>query len=370
VIFVRDNRAEMSVPYVPEDEDLEHQLAHVDGLERPAGERRLEAASDAGRGIKPLAVQPRWPRGVPSPPPAGSSGTSLAPYIGWLDFACTIIEARVETNEGELERLRSQWVHVVSNLDRLRPEEIDAVVESQARVRESIANDAALHEVLRTQREQLTSWGEALASPLTDPALVRRLLDDVVEERARIAQAVTTSIVDSLTTLLLDMEIVERRVARDPGSAAGLLQGLRERVAGSAARVRDQPYADDVLPILPGEPLQRALRRIAERYAGRVATEAQWSGVEACEPDVSLAVASVVQECLVHLSRIQGSSCVVSVEAGAQGVSMRVATASAALLPDGEPSWLVRARARAALAGGRLLCGRAGEGSVVEVRFQ
>ena len=73
-----------------------------------------------------------------------------------------------------------QWVHVLANLARLSPDELGAIVESQAKVRETIANDAALHDVLRSEHARLTTWGDALArfsrgsSP--HPAPARRLL--------------------------------------------------------------------------------------------------------------------------------------------------------------------------------------------------
>ena len=364
----------MSVPAVPEDDELARQLAHLDALERRETEKRLETVEGGTPGIRPLPVQPRWPRGVPPPPPPGSAGASLAPYLGWLDFTCTVLEARVEANEGELERMRAQWVHVVSNLGRLRPEEIDAVVESQARLRESMANDAALHEVLRSQREQMAAWSQELAGPLTDPTLVRRLLDDVSSEGARATQRLTIGVVDMLSSLVLDLEVVQRTVAREPGSATGLLQTLRERVSGQAAHLRDQPAMQAGELVTAGEPLQHALRRIADRYSHRVAVSLRWSGSDVRDADLSTAVAAIAVECLDHLAETAGARCELSVDVTQGGVSLRIATPTPALLPDGEPSWLLRSRARAALGGGRLLCARAGEasgaeGSVVEVRF-
>lgn len=358
----------MSVPFAPQDDVLERQLAHLDSIERrQIG--RAEPGSTESAEIRPLSVQPRWPRGVPPPPSPAESTGSLGPYLSWLEFACAIMESRVEANEGELERLRSQWVHVVSNIDRLRPEEIDAVVESQARLRETIASDAALHEVLRSQHDQLLTWSESLASPLTDPVLVRRLLDDAAIERGNATRALTASIVQQLTTLLLDLEITERRLSRDPGVGAPLLQELRERVAGATARVRDQALGDDIAAVQPGESLQRALHRIADTHAGQTSVDLLWSGEEVRDPEVALAVAWVVMECLRHVAAVPGGSCRIEVDALSESTSVRIVTPTSALLPDGDPGWLVRARARAAVAGGRLLSGRSGDGSGVEVRF-
>ncbi|HET9050054.1 MAG TPA: hypothetical protein VFO60_00025, partial [Candidatus Dormibacteraeota bacterium] len=123
-----------------------------------------------------------------------------------------------------------------------------------------------------------------------------------------------------------------------------------------------------------GEPLQPALRRITDRYAHRVSVSLRWSGHEVREHELATAIAAITAECLDHVAEAPDSSCEVSVEVGPSGVSLRIATPTAAFLPDDEPSWLVRSRARAAIGGGRLLCARAGEasatsGSVVEARF-
>lgn len=310
---------------------------------------------------------PPWPEGVPDPP---APGRDLAPWQRWLADAVVAVERRLAAHAGELERLASQWAHVLTNIARLRPEEVDAVLDGQARLREEIAADAALHRVLEHTRAQVAAWSEALSSPLTDPTLVGRLLDDAVEDRGRLAGVVVNDAVDVLSSLAMDLEVVGRQLARDPGqSAPVLLATLRERVAAAAERLRDQPLGEAVLQ-QHGEPLAATLQRIADRHAGRLETTVTWSGPDVRDPDDARAIASVALECVAHLAERAGRACEVAVEHSAQGVTaLRIRTRDGALLPDGDPGWLLRARARVALAQGRLVAGRDGDASFVEARF-
>jgi len=352
---------------VPEDDVLARQLAHLEALERREVSRRPQSGGEPDDAvIEPLAVPALWPASIPEAPAPGAGGTSLAPLLAWLDLACAVLETRVARHQAERERLGSQWTHVLRNLDRLRPEEINAVAEGQARMREGIASDAALHDVLRRQRAHLAAWAEALDSPLTDPTLVRRLLDDAAAERAQITEQVVRTAVDALASVALDFEVLERHLRHDPAQAPGVLDGLRGRVSATVEKLLDVPGVEAVHR--PGEPLLASLQRIGERHGGRL--HLTWSGSDLRDGDACAAVAWVLHECLGHLARVPEAILETAVEVGASGmVAVRFATAGAALLPDGDPAWLVRSRARVALAHGRLLCGQAGAGSFVEVRF-
>jgi hypothetical protein len=356
-------------PPTPEhDEELLQQIAHLDALEQAppaAGSPTADPGGPAGE-----AVQPLWPASLPAAPTPAASGSGVGAYLGWLQAASDALRLRVAENLEELSRLDAQWAHVVPNLSWLRPEEIAGVVEAQIRARERIAADAALDHVVGLELAHLGEWNQTLGGPLTDPALVRRLLDDVVAERAAIAAEVIEIAVDTLSGLSLDLDVVQRQVGRDPGSAAGALAALRERLTRSAESLRDASPAVEIRP-QPGEPLAATLQRCLDRVRGRVQVRLGWTGPEVRDAEAAAAIPWVLQECLHHLAGQPGRQTVeVGVDVGdGGGVAVRIAAASAALLPDGDPAWLVRSRARVAVGGGRLLCGQAGEGSFVEARF-
>lgn len=363
----------MSVPALPEDDELArelaHQLAHLDALEERQ-ERALSAEAEAELvEVSDSAVQPLWPPGVPEPPPPGSGGSSLDPYLAWLDVARGLLDVRVAANHAELDRLRSQWTHVVRNLDRLRPEEVASVHDGQVVLRERIASDAALHHLLCTERERVARWGDALGGPLLDPSLVRRLLDDVVAERSMLAAGVVTAAIDALSRVSLDLDVAQRHIERDPSAAAQDLAAIRERMAAVCEELRDLPGAVDIRQ-LAGEPLRLTLQRCVEQHRHWLDAELEWNGGEVHDAETAAAIPWVLQECLHYLARGERQGVRVIVDAGPEdAVALRIAIASVALLPDGDPGWLVRSRARVAMASGRLLCGRAGTGSFVEARF-
>ena len=116
--------------------------------------------------------------------------------------------------------------------------------------------------------------------------------------------------------------------------------------------------------------LIEALTRVADRRSAQVRCAILYRGPELGDVAAAAAIIAVTQECIDHLAMVPGANCEVTVEhAPEQSTALRTGTSSAALLPDGDAAWLVRSRARAALGGGRLVCGRAGEGSFVEARF-
>jgi hypothetical protein len=78
----------------------------------------------------------------------------------------------------------------------------------------------------------------------------------------------------------------------------------------------------------------------------------------------------VVEECLRHLATIPDTEVQVTVTVEPGGAAaVRVTTPGRGLLPVEEESWLVRSRARAALAGGSLSCGPTDGGTFVELQL-
>jgi hypothetical protein len=334
--------------------------------------RPAEAPLEVGlRGAAAREARPAsaWPEEIADPPRPGRSSASLAAYIAWLSGAAEVLSRRVEANGAELDRLASEWDHVVRNLERLRPEEIRSVAEAQARLREVMAADRALHEHVELQRRQVAAWAEALGGPLTDPELVGRLLDGAAAERARVTAEMFELTAEAIAGAVLDLEVVRREALREPERAAvGLFEAGR-RLTGAAEGLRELARAADLRP-RPDEPLPTALRRCAEALGPHVRAEVVWTGPQAVEPRAATAIPAVVEECLRHLATIPDTEVQVTVTVEPGGAAaVRVTTPGRGLLPVEDESWLVRSRARAALAGGSLSCGPTDGGTFVELNL-
>jgi hypothetical protein len=334
-------------------------------LETSAAASCRETSQVTGTGAISVSY---WPDEIAEPPQPRHSGGSPAPYLAWLADAAEVLKRRVETNAAELDRLAAEWAHVVRNPGRLRSEEISAVAESQARIRETLAADRALHQLIEAQRREMAGWAAALPGELADPALLARLLDDVAAERARATEAMLELAGEAITGAVLDLEVVRRETMRDPSVAASGLEALRVRLTGVAQGLRDRSTAVRSGP-RPGDTLPVALRRVLKAHAARIRAELSWSGPEAAGERALATLPWVVDECLVHLTAAGATAATVAVSVDeAANAALRIAASGPVLLPAEDAAWLVRCRARVALAGGHLACGRAGDGSFVEVR--
>ena len=310
-----------------------------------------------------------WPEQIPDPPRPGSSSGTLAGYTSWLSGAAEVLRRRVEANGAELERLAAEWDHVIRNLQRLRPEEISAVAEAHARLREAIAADRALHQLVELQRGQVAGWAEALGGPPGDPALVGRLLECATAERAQVTEEMFELTVEAIAGAVLDLEVVRREALREPERAAVGLFEVGRRLTGVAEDLRERARAADLRPA-PGEPLPAALRRCAQVLGTRLRATVVWSGPETVGAGAAAALPPVVEECLRHLATTPGTEVEVAVTvAPGGGVVLRITSPGRGLLPAEDEPWLVRSRARAALAGGRLVCGPRGPGSLLELHL-
>jgi signal transduction histidine kinase len=374
-----------------DDAVLEAQLAHLEAIERRHEEVfRQQVAEPADATEQAPLPEEAWPAAIGEPPPP--DGTSLAPLLAWLERARAVLGARAGRNRDELQRLRSQWVHISRNLTRFRADEVAHVVEAQSLVRERIAADETCVHALTLTATFLRAW-EALAvaetelrgvpaepppAPPADVELVRRLLDDSAADRAAAAARVLDAVLEALAGMGLDMEVVQRQAEREPEAAGELVRQLGERLAGVAEDLRGMSAA--VSPVVgePGEPLHATLRRCAEAHQGRLSVEVAWSGPEPVAAPVREAMPAVVQEFLAAcvargVPRVgiamawSGADCVLRLTALAGGLEQpgdAVGDAGAAA----EPGWVLRCRARSAVAGGTLIV-PAGTWSDVEVRF-
>lgn len=363
----------MSLRTAPEgDDELAAQLAHLDALEHRAADRRTRDGARLRRAVPGLSGGARGRRDLPAAPGAAGAGGWAGALLDWYELACEVLAERVGNGAAELDRLRAQWDHVLRNLDRLRPEEVAAVAENLAALRESLAADAAVHDALRAEHDRLAGVEAALDSPLADPALVLRLLDDVTRERALGARLVGEAAAELVDEVRAGLAGLEPALASEPARAPGAVEALSGRLDRAAARLRERQLVcdPDEDEEDAAESLEEALRRICDRCAGAVPTELRWLGGEMRTPEMATAVAWVVRECLFELSSAPGSSC--AVEAGAppgERPRLRLRWSSPSLPLDCQHGWLARARARAGLCGGLLVYSPAPDGGEVELRF-
>jgi hypothetical protein len=376
----------VTMAVVPDDDDavLEAQLAHLDAIEQRHEQlyRQELARADADTLGAPPLPEEAWPQSIGEPPMP--DGASLAAYVAWLDRARALLAARAARNRDELALLESQWVHVYRNVGRFQPEDVAGVIESLGQVRERIAADETCVHLLRLLRAWLRTWEELAAgaarevvgvaeaaapAPPADVELVRRLLDEVALDRARDAAALLDGVLESLSGVALDMEVVQRQGERSPDEIPALVRGLQERLNGVVEDLRATPGTEVALPQV-GEPLHATLRRCVDRYQARLAAELAWSGGEPPGAEVRAAVLWVVQEFLAACLAAGATRATVALANTPNQAVLRLSADAVVAAPPGaaEPGWVLRCRARGAVAGGALV-GLAADWSSVEVRF-
>lgn len=390
----------LTMASVPHDDDpeLEAQLAHLDAIEqrheRLYAQQLAEAARREAASGEPLLPEEAWPAAIGDPPSPDTG--SLAPYIAWLERARQVLGARAARNRDELQRLSSQWLHISGNLVRFRSEEVASVVESQSRVRERLAADETCSHLLLLVRAYLRALEEVAAAeaggaellgvpddrrdpggrPATEPAaappadveLVRRLLDDAAADRADDARRRLGVVLEALSAIALDMEVVQREADRDPSSAAAALRGLQDRLGGAVDDLRGEPGLVRVEP-RPGEPFHATLRRCLEDYQPRLAGDVAWSGGDPASAEVRAAVLWIAQEFLAACAGAGAGRANLALTTTAEGSVLRLTADLRSAPPEAaEPGWVLRCRARAAVAGGSLAVS-AGGWSELDVGF-
>jgi hypothetical protein len=359
-----------------QDAVLQEQLARLDALQQRAQElyatQEVELTGIAGATEAPLP-EDAWPEAIPEPP---SPEHSLDAYIRWIDVARTVLGARAARDRDDVQRLGTQWLLASRNLSRFTPEEVAVLVEAQAKVRERVAADQVAARLLAVVGQQLAEWElahpgaeVAEAVPAADLEVVRRLLDEATADRVRATRGLMQSVLDVLCAVTLELEIVQREVEQDPANSAEAFTGVQARLAGLVADLRNLPYSEAVVPE-DGEALHITLGRCVDRHAG-LSVDLAWSGAEPQEGEVRTAVTWITQEYLSSASDAGATSAGLALS-GALGEAVLRLTADActAELRDGiEPGWLLRCRARAAVAGGELIAESAHEWCAIEVRF-
>ena len=375
---VRHNGFSMDASVVEDafDPVLEAQLAHLDAIERRQQQSTSDEAELTGSAHSDVTeIMPperAWPEAIPAPP---APEADLSAHLAWLGIARDVLGARAARNRDEVQRLSSQWLVAQRHLERVRPEEVSALVENQARLRERIAADEIASRLLRTLGAQLAAWEAAHPAPdaplvQADLALVRRLLDESAEQRARAARELTASVLEVLCGVALDMEVVQRQLEHEPGTAAGAFHDLTLRITDAVDDLRALPHTEVVTP-LEHEALHLTLRRCADRHRARLVVDLAWSGAEPEAEEVRAAVAWVAQEFLVAAVEDGAASAgmVLSGDAGGTLLALRVDPPIPMQADGDEPGWLLRCRARAAVAGGTLTVSVPEDRCALAVRF-
>lgn len=375
----------MSAP--DDDPVLEAQLAHLDAIEQRHealyARQLAEAARAEAESGEPALPEEAWPAAIGEPPTP--EGTTLQPYVAWIERARSVLLARASRNRDELQRLSSQWVHISRNASRFAADDVAGVAEALARVRERIAGDETCAHVLLRVRAWLLAWeevagagaevvgvadrwGEGPPAPPADVELVRRLLDEGAADRVDDARRLLDSVLETLSSVSLDLEVVQRHAERSPEQAAGELRGLQDRLAGAADDLRALPGTERVAQA-DGEPLHAALRRCVDRYGPRLAGDVVWSGGEPADPSARAAVLWIVQEFLAACGAAGATRAAVALATSPEAAVLRLTTDAGFGNAGAEPAWVLRCRARAAVAGGSLSGDSEGGWTVVEVRF-
>lgn len=357
-----------------DDPELAAQIAHLEEIERRAEQLYVQSGTGGGGEGDTVSVtvpEEAWPEAIPPIPDAAGSGGDATPLLRWLETALAVLSARASRNRDELQRLSSQWVLMSRNLTRFRADEVAAVVESEAKVRERVAADETVCHLIRLLHGYLSSMPRDPAGAVLAPAdvdMLRRLLDDASADRTRATQAVQAGVIETLSGVALDIEVLQRQAEREPEGAAEALRGLQEWVAHVVDDLRARPGAEPVAP-RQGEALSSLLRRTLDAYQPRIAGDLAWSG-EPADPGVSAAVFWIVREFLEAGAAAGGRDMRVTLTADASDVALRLSAVAPASLQDG--GWELRCRARAAVVGGALAV-EMGEGDPgalsVEVRF-
>jgi two-component system sensor histidine kinase UhpB len=175
-------------------------------------------------------------------------------------------------------------------------------------------------------------------------------------ERSRVARELHDEIGQTLTAVTIE---AERAAAGDPALAPEALSRVADAVRESLDEVRRvarelRPEALDDLGLVNA--LIALCNRVGAQGGVRIRRELQ-GGLPVLTPDVELVVYRIAQEALTNALRHSAAGSVtVSLEAGAQSVSLRVADDGAGMpadLPAGTAG-IAGMRERALLVGGRL----------------
>jgi len=234
-----------------------------------------------------------------APPPGGPSGPSPLASARYLtsqlitDMIAVVGHLERRLSEAEVERrlLRERIEeaevirsHVIKNVGRLRPEEIDdafaltgalradlAALEERVREMSGRLDDAREElEVLRSVHRDLDDLADldsmsALEGAARFRSASRQVFQIIEEERMRIARDMHDGPAQALANLVLQAEVLERLIERDPqrviGELADFKVGVRTALEETRRLIFDlRPMTLDDLGLVP------TLRRFVQEF--------------------------------------------------------------------------------------------------------
>jgi two-component system sensor histidine kinase DegS len=213
-------------------------------------------------------------------------GTAVRLDTRLADTADAREELRRRTQDSE-----KRWRGLLDHLSGLDPDELDNAFRSLARFRADLAavderfRDVSARlidlrseqEVLRTVYRSLDDLAAAVA-PSTDSSRVRnasrQVFQIIEEERMRIARDMHDGPAQSMANLVLQAEILERLIQRDPGMVvkelADFKDGVRAVLEDTRRLIFDlRPMTLDDLGLVP------TLRKFVKEYGDKTGVNAQ-----------------------------------------------------------------------------------------------
>jgi len=273
--------------------------------------------------------------------------------------------------------------HVIRNPERFSPHERENVFNRALKEAERTVRLETMLDASRERLDLLRALEPALAPPAAagpaPPSLVE-IHEAVTSERARIARELNDGPAQVLSNLLLEAEILERLLRRDPALVLAELEEFKSTVRDAVADMRRVMF--DLRPLsLDDRGLVPALRMLASEYQERTGTACQVSieGEERRLPAaVEEALYRILQEALSNVTRhAQARRVEITLVLGEAGSRLQVDDDGRGFDPAGAEGGdgrrrlgLHGMRERAAAAGGRLeIRSRPGGGTslVVEV---
>ncbi|HEX8919267.1 MAG TPA: GAF domain-containing protein [Chloroflexota bacterium] len=180
--------------------------------------------------------------------------------------------------------------------------------------------NARLHEEVRSARDRLQVWNERLEARVAERAaeieryskeLTTRVLQAQEEERKRLARELHDDTAQSLSTLLINLDVIEPGIPRDNVS----LQAGFERIRSLTKRTLDavRALSHDLRPtILDDFGLVAALRWFGAEYTNTfdVPVDVKVEGLSDVRlaPEVELALFRIAQEALTNVGKYAGAS--------------------------------------------------------------
>ena len=222
----------------------------------------------------------------------------LTQRIEDLETAAAAMDSRLADTSDTRDELRrraeeseNRWRRLLDNLDRLDPDNLEDGFRSLARFKADLAaveerfRDVSARLIdLRGEQEVLRSVYRSLddlaaaASPSADNSRVRdasrQVFQIIEEERMRIARDMHDGPAQSMANLVLQAEILERLIQRDPGQVVAELADFKDGVRAVLEDTRRlifdlRPMTLDDLGLVP------TLRKFVKEYAEKAGVNAQ-----------------------------------------------------------------------------------------------